>query len=111
MRGLTIVKIIHGVAGALGAFHVFFGFMVGLVFENTGPSSPNPVTGQIVRWEYTRSNNFGGYSATYVVYITQADYAKWRAFNEVGVALLLVCGLLYLYLKWVAEREGRTSIY
>lgn len=109
MRGITLVKIAHGVFGALGAFHVFAGLMLDLKFQYTAPRAPNPFTHQTVRWQYSDSDEW--FSGTAVVYITDADYAKWQAFTAVGIVFLLICGALYLYLKHAARRDGRTSIY
>jgi hypothetical protein len=107
MRGITLVKIAHGAFGALGAFHIFFGWMLNVRFGWTAPSTPNPATGETYAWDVSDDDDWG----QRIVYITEADHAKWLAFMTVGAVFLAVCGALTLYLMRTARREGRTSIY
>ena len=106
MKFSTFLKIAHGVFGALGAFHIYFGTLLDDHFQSFAPTAPNAATGETFRWTFQDDNDF-----TRVVYITDADHEKWVAFNVVGVVLLLLCGALTLYLMRLARREGRTTIY
>jgi hypothetical protein len=107
MKWITVVKIAHGVFGVLGIFHLCLGIAVDFYFAHTKPTAPNAATGEILPWDVSDSDDW----AERVVYITAADQAKWQALTVVGVVFLLICGALYVFLKWDARRDGRTSIY